>query len=133
MPVTCDPKTLASEAACFNCLEPRSVEAVKAYLLCQLLKILNPLMACDVKSLMAESTCFLCAEPRQLAAIQTNLLCLILAAASGGGGLGANVLCGDSDPVNDPLVDCALYYNTLKGWLWNWDDANSKWTPLISA
>lgn len=130
MPVDCTPNALAAEASCFLCAPPNVLEAIKTYLLCQLLKNYDATMQCDVKSLTAAATCFLCADARVLQAIQTQLLCNIADSISGGTGSG--VACGNANPVADPGVACQLYVNVLDGTLWNWDDAAGVWRGLIT-
>jgi hypothetical protein len=132
MPVACDPATLVSASTCFNCVEPRTLEAIKTYLLCQILQNYEPTMACDPKSLAAASACFNCiSDPRIFAAIQTQLLCNILTAVGGGSG---GVICGAlNPPVADPGVTCQLYYNETTGGLWYWANTTGIWVQLIGG
>jgi hypothetical protein len=109
------------------------LEAIKTYILCQLLKHYDATMQCDVKSLTALSTCFLCADARVLQAIQTQLLCLLIAAVESGSAA-SGVICGpDNPPVADPGVTCLMYYNPAVGGLWSWDDTNTLWLQLIGG
>ena len=126
----CTSSSLLSDARCFTCIQPNHLEAIKVYLLCQILQFYNPAMNCDVNALMAASTYFTCLEPRQQAAIQTNLLCEILNAAGGGTGT-SGVTCAAVDPTVDPGVNCQLYYNTATSTLWSWNDPTTAWVALI--
>lgn len=114
-------------------MEPKLLEAVKTYLLCQLLQQYEPTMACDPKSLAASAACFMCADARVLQAIQTQLLCSVLSAIEGGTTGASGVTCGiQNPPAVDPGVTCMLYYNTDLAKLWYWDDTNTVWVVLLN-
>lgn len=43
------------------------------------------------------------------------------------GGATASVSGGDADPVADPGVDYAIYYNRTTGVIWQWNDTAGAW------
>lgn len=115
-------------AACFMCLEPKQLMAVRAVLLCQILQVNNPMASCDPTSLMAAAACFDCLDLRQLSVIQTQLLCEILQTGSATANC---IICGDDDPSATPPCDCAVAYNRVTGGFWYWDANETAWVQLL--
>lgn len=122
------PNELMADATCFTCLEDRQTGAIIISLLVQILQHYNPMASSDVDTLMADAVCFTCLEPRQMAAVQLQLLGQIADSVANGG----IVQCGAVDPVADPGVPCALYYNTVTSDLFYWDDGAGVWYPLVT-
>jgi hypothetical protein len=128
---TCTTSDLLQEAACFSCLSPIQLELIQTAMLCRILQNVDPMANCDVNTLLESANCFTCLFPFQLQVVQTQLLCEIL---NSGGGLGSScLLCGDSDPVETPLCECALYYNKSTSSFWYWDSNLSIWAMLIGG
>lgn|SRR3990167_3381580 len=123
---TCDPQELLTEARCFfACLTAGQQEAVKLTLLCQILQTLDPMATCDPQTLLEEAKCFHgCLTAGQQQAVELQLLCNLVDAVTNFGDL---LTCGDIDPVDVPLRDCALYYNRLTGVLFQWNSTLGVW------
>ena len=87
---------------------------------------------CDPQTLANESACFVCLSELQLQQVQTELLCEILQA--GGTGGQSCFLCGDTDPVDSPSCDCALYLKKVSPQdepeMFYWE--GSQWIKFIS-
>lgn len=128
---TCDPQELLDAAGCFACLVPQQLDVLRTKLLCDLLQQLNPMATCDPQSLMDSAACLACLTPNDHQIIQTQLLCELVEA----GGVGGRtcVVCGNTDPVDDPACACALGYNRATGSLWFWDDTAAAWKQLIGG
>lgn len=128
---TCTVSSILQHAAGLSGLSPMQLELAKVVLLCRLLQANDPMASCDVQGLLADAECFSCLYPYQLALVQTQLLCEIL--QSGGAGGSSCLLCGSSDPTEEPICDCALYYNRATSSFWYWDANLSIWANLIAA
>lgn len=76
MAIDTTPQALADAAACYSCLSPGQVEAVKTYLLA--VKAGGSL---DPQVLAEDAKCFLCLSPGIMKAVQTYLMAQIVNAA----------------------------------------------------
>lgn len=130
---TCSSEALLAESAQFKALDNRQLNIVIAQLLCEWLKLNNPMAQCDVGPIL-QAACnskIDCLENRQLFVVIAQLLCEIL--QSGGGGGQSCIVCGDADPVADPDCPCAFGYNRLTGATFVWDDNLGIWQQLTGG
>lgn len=129
--MACSAQDLMNASACFTCLTPLQLMAVRAALLCQILQAINPMASCDVQSLMNAGKCFGCLDLTQLSIIQTQLLCEIL--QSGGASGRSCIVCVDAAPVAPPTCPCALAYNPLTDNVWLWSSNTNSWHLVIGG
>lgn len=128
----CNVQNLLDTANCFSCLTEPQLSLIKASLLCQILKLSNPMANCDPQSLLDSAKCFECLTPYQLHVVVTQLLCEILN-AGGTGGSGCLLCSQSTNPVNTPACDCALFYRRDNGNMWFWDSTLGQWILLIGG
>lgn len=121
---------LATDGACFGCLDKTGLEVVKLALLCRILQILDPMATCDPVQLMQDGACFACLDAKQLKVVELQLLCNIAGESGGGGGVGG-VTSGAGNPVAPPASGNGFYYKTTDSSVWAWDSALAMWVPVI--
>lgn len=133
---TCSANALLNASKQFQGLNNRSLYITFAQLLCEWLKVINPMATCDARSIL-EAACasqFNCLPNRELFIVTAQLLCEILQA---GGGSGTScLLCGTVDPVDAPACECALYYKRTpdgNGEFWYWDVDLVSWIPFLGG
>lgn len=78
----------------------------------------------SVQALLDSAQCFACLTPFQLALVRTELLSEIL---NVGMTLGCVQCSADSDPVDAPPCDCAIFYRRDNGDMWYWDPDDAEW------
>ncbi len=128
---TCEPQELLMASRCFSSYTERTLQAMIAGLLCQILHASNPMASCDPQTLIDDARCFACLSPNTLLTIQTQLLCEIL---QGGGSPGATcITCGAGAPIADATCDCSIYYsNPPNSGVWVWNSSSSSWDVILN-
>ncbi len=126
----CNAQELLLASRCFASYTEKTLNAIIASLLCQILTHSNPMASCDPQSLIDDSRCFACLSPNTLMVIQTQLLCEIL----NGGGTGETCIsCGDGAPTADSTCDCAIYYsNPPNSGVWVWNSSGGAWDMILN-
>lgn len=133
---TCLATDLLLASTQFQGLENRQLYIILAQLLCDWLRLSNPMATCDAPTLL-RAACenqINCLQNKDIFAVQAQLLCEIL--QSGGGTGKTCLLCGTVDPVDAPECDCALYYKRTpdgNGEFWYWDVDMAAWVKFIGG
>lgn len=100
-----------------------------AVLLCQILKVYDPMSDCDVQTLVNSAACFNCLSKDELQRVIAQLLCDIKDAGSVSSGC---VDCGTVDPVAAPTGTCCVYYRHDNGAVWVWKATTASWLQVIA-
>lgn len=128
---TCNAQVLMQEGNCFCGVTVRPFQIAKLALLCEMIKILNPMATCDLPTLMQSAKCFCGVTTNPFEMVELQMLCELRSALSGGISGVTGVDCGTGDPVAAPISGCTLYYRTDNGNLWMWN--GSAWILLIGS
>lgn len=119
----CSPNELINGTECFLCLSDDILQAIRIRLLCAIRDREN--MSCDPQSLASESSCILnCMLPHQMKSAEVLLLCNLASNSAASG----RVMCGNGPPIDDPGVDCAIYYDLQTGDVYKWRDSTGDWS-----
>lgn len=119
---------LISEANCLTCFGLKIEDALELVLLTNIVNRLDPTMDTSPQTLLNQGQCFACLGMDTGSVLKLVLLTLIYNLLQGGAGAPQCILCGTTDPVNDPTpCDCAWYINLTNSQTWYWDDPNNQW------
>lgn len=86
---------------------------------------------CDFSQLMQDTASLAGKSQHDLLRIIVGVECELL--QSGGLGGQSCILCGDVNPTDDPLCDCAYYYNKSTFGEFIWDDDAGTWLQIAGG
>lgn len=129
---SCNPQELLDASNCFGCLNAYQLSLVQASLLCRIYQASNPMASCSPQDLLNSASCFQCLNGYQLLLVSTQLLCEILN-AGGAGGQGCLLCSANSDPVDPPSCDCALFYRRDNMNVWLWNSGTAAWVLTLGG